>query len=177
VQRPAVKPQPVSQADPSRPSGPAAGGYGQCTTVPDALFGDPPRDPDYPAESLPHAIPSHGVNLNAVLFTAAGPGPHPTVLLLHGLPGNEQNIDLAQSVRRAGWNVLTLHYRGSWGSPGAFSFSHCLEDAAAAIEWLRAEGADRVPRVDPGRILVIGHSMASSQRASWLLTPSCWQRA
>jgi pimeloyl-ACP methyl ester carboxylesterase len=127
--------------------------------VPDALFVDPPSDPDYPAESLPLAIPSHGVNLNAVVFTAVGAGPHPNVLLLHGLPGNEQNIDLAQSLRRAGWNVLTLHYRGSWGSPGVFSFSHCLEDAAAAIEWLRKEGADRVPRIDPGRILVIGHSM------------------
>jgi pimeloyl-ACP methyl ester carboxylesterase len=55
--------------------------------------------------------------LNAVLYIAAGEGPHPNVLLLHGLPGNEQNIDLAQSMRRAGWNVLTFHYRGSWGGP------------------------------------------------------------
>lgn len=47
------------------------------------------------------------------MYMAAGAGPHPTVLLLHGLPGNEQNVDLAQSIRRAGWNVLTLHYRGS----------------------------------------------------------------
>ncbi|MFC3556442.1 alpha/beta hydrolase family protein, partial [Sphingomonas qilianensis] len=95
-----------------------------------ALSEDPPRDECAPAETLARAIPSHGVNLNAILYTAAGAGPHPTVLLLHGLPGNEQNVDLAQSLRRFGWNVLTLHYRGSWGGPGAFSFAHCVEDAA-----------------------------------------------
>jgi dipeptidyl aminopeptidase/acylaminoacyl peptidase len=80
-----------------------------------ALYRDPPVDTRSPPETLPQAIPSGGVNLNAVLYTARGPGPHPTMLLLHGLPGNEQNIDLAQAVRRAGWNVLTIHYRGSWG--------------------------------------------------------------
>ena len=56
-----------------------------------------------------------------------------TVVLLHGLPGNEQNLDLAQAIRRAGWNVLTLHYRGAWGSPGQFSLQHVLEDADAAV--------------------------------------------
>ena len=35
------------------------------------------------------------------------------MILFHGLPGNEQNLDLAQAIRRANWNVLTLHYRGS----------------------------------------------------------------
>jgi pimeloyl-ACP methyl ester carboxylesterase len=125
--------------------------------VSDALARDPPPDPIAPAQTLAEAIPSAGVNLNAVFYTAAGPGPHPTILLLHGLPGNEQNLDLAQSARRAGWNVLTLHYRGSWGSPGTFSFDHCLEDAKTAIEWLRA--GPRVHRVDPGRIVVVGHSM------------------
>lgn len=127
--------------------------------TPAALFRDPPRNRAHPAETLAQAIPSGGTNLNAILYTAAGTGPHPTVLLLHGLPGNEQNIDLAQSMRRAGWNVLTLHYRGSWGTPGPFSFEHCLEDAAAAIDWLadrvRAEGN----RVDTTRLVLMGHSM------------------
>jgi len=79
-------------------------------TVPAALFRDPPPDLAALAQTLPQAIPSHGVNLNAVLYVAGGSGPHPTVLLLHGLPGNEQNLDCAQTVRRAGWNVLTIHY-------------------------------------------------------------------
>lgn len=128
-------------------------------SLPAALIRDPPLDKVFPAQTLPKAIPSHGVNLNAVLYTAAGAGPHPTILLLHGLPGNEQNLDLAQSMRRAGWNVLTLHYRGSWGSPGAFSFTHCLEDAAAAVGWLRDPEAHRTSMIDMRQIVVIGHSM------------------
>ena len=124
-----------------------------------ALFRDPPQDRAHPAETRPTPISSGGVNLNAIFYTAAGAGPHPTVLLLHGLPGNEQNIDLAQVVRRAGWNVLTFHYRGSWGTPGSFSFEHCLEDAAAAVDWLMGAAADRALRIDPGRLVLIGHSM------------------
>ncbi|MEG3089356.1 alpha/beta hydrolase family protein [Sphingomonas sp. PB4P5] len=127
------------------------------TGLPAALYGDPPPSPHAPATTLAQAIPSGGHNLNALLYTAAGEGPHPTILLLHGLPGNEQNIDLAQSLRRAGWNVLTVHYRGSWGGPGQFSFEHCVEDAAAALDWLSRTGAGH--RIDPARILVIGHSM------------------
>lgn len=127
--------------------------------VTDALSQDPPTGNGAPAETLPQAIPSGGVNLNAVLYTAAGQGPHPTVLLLHGLPGNEQNTDLAQTMRRAGWNVLTIHYRGSWGGPGTFSFEHCLEDAAAALDWVRDKASDAALKLDARRTVVIGHSM------------------
>ena len=107
---------------------------------------------------LAFPLPSGGVAINAVLYTAAGAGLHPTVLLLHGFPGNEQNLDLAQAIRRAGWNVLTLHYRGAWGSPGAFSFHHVLEDTDAALTWLRSASA-RAAGVDGARIAVVGHSM------------------
>lgn len=124
-----------------------------------AITCDPPVHRSCPAQTLACAIPSGGVNLNAVLYTTAGAGPHPTILLLHGLPGNEQNVDLAQSMRRAGWNVLTFHYRGSWGSPGQFSFANCIEDATAALDWLRR--GDETPnlRIDPDSLVVIGHSM------------------
>jgi len=127
--------------------------------LPDALVRDPPQDRDHPAETLAQAIPSGGTNLNAVLYTAAGAGSSPTVLLLHGLPGNEQNVDLAQSVRRAGWNVLTLHYRGSWGTPGTFSFTRCLEDAEAAVDWLQGSARVEGHHVDGGRLVMMGHSM------------------
>jgi hypothetical protein len=34
----------------------------------------------------------------SVIYIASGAGPHPTVLMLHGFPGNEKNLDLAHSV-------------------------------------------------------------------------------
>lgn len=128
-------------------------------TVPDAIAHDPAPDKAHPAAMLAEAIPSHGDNLNAVFYAAAGAGRHPTVVLFHGLPGNEQNLDLAQAIRRDAWNVLTLHYRGSWGTPGAFSFTHCVEDGAAAVAWLRDPASPVAGRIDAKRIVVIGHSM------------------
>jgi pimeloyl-ACP methyl ester carboxylesterase len=104
-------------------------------------------------------LPSHGALLNALVYLAAGEGPHPTVILLHGFPGNEKNLDLAQAIRRAGWNVLFFNYRGSWGSPGDFSFTHCIEDAQAAVAWLRMPANAAHLRSDPKRIVLIGHSM------------------
>lgn len=104
--------------------------------------------------------------MNALFYLAGGPGPHPTIVLLHGRPGNEQNLDLAQAIRRAGWNVLTLHYRGAWGSPGVFSIAHVLEDADAAISLVRqTEIADKFD-IDSHRIVLGGHSMGGFASAA-----------
>ena len=104
-------------------------------------------------------IPSHDANVFGVFYRAAGGDTHPTVVLLHGLPGFEQNGDLAQTIRRAGWNVLIFHYRGSWASGGTFSFSNCVEDVQAVLDYLRA--ADNATRlgIDARRLALIGHSM------------------
>jgi uncharacterized protein len=113
----------------------------------------------YPASMQSFQIPSHGGLLNAFVYVAAGAGPHPVVVLLHGFPGNERNLDLAQDVRRAGWNVLYFDYRGSWGSVGDFSFTHGIEDTAAAIDYVRSPAMARILRLDPSRIVLLGHSM------------------
>jgi uncharacterized protein len=104
-------------------------------------------------------IPSHGALMNALVYVAAGAGPHPAVILLHGFPGNERNLDLAQDIRRAGWDVLYFNYRGSWGTPGDFSFAHGIEDTAAALAYLRQPDVAKKLRLDPTRIVLIGHSM------------------
>jgi pimeloyl-ACP methyl ester carboxylesterase len=80
-------------------------------------------------------------------------------VLLHGLPGNEKNLDLAQAVRRAGWNAITVNYRGSWGSPGQFRFDNTLEDAAALLAFLRDTANVRALSVDTTRIALAGHSL------------------
>jgi len=92
------------------------------------------------------------------------------MVLLHGLPGNEQNLDLAQAVRRAGWNVLTLHYRGSWGSPGRFSLAGAGEDVEAAMAYLRQPDTVAQYGVDLRRIVVAGHSMGGFFAARYAAT-------
>ncbi len=128
-------------------------------SIPKAIFQDPPPDPQFPARMEVIHVPSGGVEINGVVYVASGPGPHPTFVLFHGLPGNEKNLDLAQAVRRAGWNAVTINYRGSWGSPGRFSFAQNLEDADAVLAFVRDPEHARKLNIDPARIAIGGHSM------------------
>jgi len=128
-------------------------------SLPRAIYVDPPEDAHNPARLEILRIPSGGVELNGIAYIPSGAGPHPTVLLLHGMPGNEKNLDLAQSIRRAGWLVVAINYRGSWGSPGAFHFAQTLEDADAALAYLRAPANTARLGADPRRMAIVGHSV------------------
>lgn len=127
--------------------------------IPAAIFTDPPADPAHPPRMDVLHIPSGGVEINGVAYLAAGAEAHPTVVLLHGLPGNEKNLDLAQAIRRAGWNVVTFNYRGSWGSPGSFSFQGNLADAKAVLAYVRAPANAAKLRIDTKMLVIAGHSM------------------
>jgi uncharacterized protein len=128
-------------------------------SVPAAIYTDPPADPAHPASMVVLHIPTHGVSINGLLYTPPGAGPHPTLVICHGLPGNEKNLDLAQAVRRAGWNAVTFNYRGSWGSPGSFRFTQNLEDAEAVLAYLRDPANAQPLGVDANRMVLAGHSM------------------
>ena len=120
---------------------------------------DPPADATNPAAFAEVAVPSHGVQLLGTLYIAAGAGPHPTAIIYHGFPGFELNGDLAQVLRRAGYNVLIAHYRGSWGVAGSFSYQHAIEDADAEMAWVRSPEVAAKYHIDPSRIVVLGHSL------------------
>ncbi len=36
---------------------------------------------------------SHDARINGLMYLAAGSGPHPIAIFLHGYPGNERNLD------------------------------------------------------------------------------------
>lgn len=123
------------------------------------LFSDPPTTATPRARMEVLHVPSGGVEINAVAYLAAGPGPHPTIVICHGLPGNEKNLDLAQALRRAGWNAISFNYRGSWGSPGAYRFAQNPDDARAVLAHLRRADVAARLGIDTGRIVLAGHSM------------------
>lgn len=97
---------------------------------------------------------SAGCRLLGALHRAAGDERLPAVLLLHGIPGHEKNLDLAVELRDRGVHVLHIHYRGCWGSEGDYSLTHLLPDARTALEWLAAQ-----PFVDRARIALVGISL------------------
>src|SRR5207244_12469927 len=102
---------------------------------------------------------SGGSSLHGVPFCPRGAGPHPAVLLLHGRPGYERNVDRAQALRRLGRTAMVVHYRGAWGSGGSFSFANVLEDSAAALEHLRSPQMRERLRVDGAAVSIVGHSL------------------
>ncbi|MBV7272023.1 alpha/beta fold hydrolase [Clostridiaceae bacterium UIB06] len=126
----------------------------------EAINSDPLEiDREYPALLECFTLNSNECRLNCTLYIAQGRGPHPTIILFHGFPGYEKNFDLAQVFRRAGYNVMIFHYRGSWGSEGFYSVNNVLEDADAAIDFLRSEKCKKSYRVDSENIILIGHSL------------------
>ncbi len=127
--------------------------------APEPLSSDPARDDEHPPAIEELTLTSAGKRLPGHIYIANGPGPHPTVVLLHGFPGNEKNLDIAQALRRTGFNVLFFHYRGAWGAEGSYRITRQPDDVAAVLAYLRQpENAQRL-RVDPNRLSLLGHSL------------------
>lgn len=97
--------------------------------------------------------------LLGLVYLADGEGPHKTLLLLHGFPGNEKNLDIAQMLRRGGYNVLVFHYSGSWGSRGRYSFSQNYRDLQAVRKAISGEAFSRYHRIDRDNVYLAGHSV------------------
>ncbi|MEW6983916.1 alpha/beta hydrolase family protein [Colwelliaceae bacterium 6471] len=126
----------------------------------------------FPALSMPAGveeltIDSHGSRMSGFIYKAAGEGLHPTVLLLHGYPGNEKNLDVAQALRSKGWNVLFFHYRGAWGSEGDFSFLGAERDVQVVLDYMNAN-AQRLT-IDKNKISIVGHSMGGHMAIAGIL--------
>lgn len=114
-------------------------------------------DNSSPAGFIELAIPSGNAVMQGFIYKANGGQKHPTLLLLHGFPGNERNLDLAQVVRAHGWNVIYFNYRGSWGSGGQFSFKNCVQDVVNVVGFCK-KYQDSL-QIDPSNIVLFGHSM------------------
>jgi len=121
------------------------------------LATDPVPDKMFPPAIQELTILSDKSRMSGLIYQANGMGPHPTVVLLHGFPGNEKNLDIAQAVRRAGFNVVFFHYRGAWGSEGDFRQAQLADDTRAVLNFLR-DNATRY-RVNVQKLSLLGHSM------------------
>src|SRR5579859_1845897 len=97
--------------------------------------------------------------LVGVMYPAVGDGPRPALILLHGIPGSEKNLDMAYRLRDLGWHTLIPHFRGGWGSAGDYDMTSQPDDALAAVDFLLNMPADW--SVDPARIALLGYSLGS----------------
>jgi fermentation-respiration switch protein FrsA (DUF1100 family) len=81
-----------------------------------------------------------------------------TVLHLHGNAANIGNhLPLVAWLPAAGFNVLMLDYRGFGRSQGRPTLAGVVDDAAAALRYLRAR-----PDIDAQRLIVFGQSLGGA---------------
>jgi acetyl esterase/lipase len=103
------------------------------------------------------------------LWLPAGPGPHPTVLMVHGGCWQTEIADrrimnwIADDLRKRGIAVWNIDYRGvdrtGGGYPGTFA------DSAAAADSLRVHAGRH--KLDISPLVAVGHS-AGGHLALWL---------
>jgi pimeloyl-ACP methyl ester carboxylesterase len=127
----------------------------------DPVSMDPPvTEPGFPPMSMGFPIDVDGSPVQFWWWHPGGQGPNPTIVLLHGSPGQERNLDLARVLQRAGFNVAAFTHRGHWGSGGFMTPTNGLDDVAAVVNWIRACSDDPecpLP-IDPARIAYLAHS-------------------
>ncbi|WDE07913.1 alpha/beta fold hydrolase [Thalassomonas viridans] len=123
----------------------------------------------YPASIVELTIPSYGKRMSGLAYLAKGAGPHPTIVLLHGYPGNEKNLDVAQAMRSRGWTVIFFHYRGAWGSEGEFSFRGAERDVQQVLAYLRDGKNAADLRINRNNISLVGHSMGGHMAIAGIL--------
>jgi pimeloyl-ACP methyl ester carboxylesterase len=115
--------------------------------------------PALPADAERVAVPAPGGELAGVVYRADGAGSD-TYWMLH-LHGNADSafspwqVRHCEALRRAGFNVLEIDYRGFGPTPGRPSEVGMYDDSEAAYRELLRRG------VPPNRIILLGHSLGS----------------
>ena len=78
-----------------------------------------------------------GIHLKGKFYVSEVKGTIPTVILLHGFPGNEQDVlGIGKTLSENGINVLTFNYSGTHQSEGEFNFENTQKDIEAAFEFI-----------------------------------------
>ena len=127
-------------------------------SVQNEAFEDFINDSNFPAFNEEMTINIKGDSVAGYAFIANGEQPKETIIMLHGLPGNDNQFDIAQSLRRSNRNVIHFNYRGSWGSQGDFLYSNSLVDVDEVIKFLSIpENAKRL-RIDTNAFVILGRS-------------------
>ena len=100
-----------------------------------------------------------GVLLKGKFYISEGIGKFPTVILLHGFPGNEIDVlDIGSQLSELGINALTFNYSGTHQSQGHFNFENTQKDIKAVFEFIRKSENIRKHKIDTDHIFLGGYS-------------------
>ena len=98
-----------------------------------------------------------GVPLTVIRSVAADPEPRPGAVVAHGFAGSARLMyAFGDTLARNGYVVVLPDFRGHGGSRQRLDIDALPADLDTAARFLRAQ-----PGVDPGAIVLIGHSMGA----------------
>ena len=102
---------------------------------------------------------SNGNKLNAQFYTTNDKY-SPTLVLVHGFPGNNQSpLGLAEKLNAAGIKILVFNYQGSFSSEGFFNNRNSIHDIVVAVNFLKQEKVIHQFDIDTSKIVLCGYSL------------------
>lgn len=106
---------------------------------------------------------NNGLKLDAKIYVAEKSNKAPSVILLHGFPGNQSSpLGLAERLNSAGFNILVFNYQGSYLSEGNFSFDNSIDNVSAAFNFLTDPENQTKYKIDTSKIVVCGYSFGGT---------------
>lgn len=116
-------------------------------------------------------VNSNGIRLATSLFVPPWSGPHPGLVLCHGMPAtpqvggvvsssSEKDIEypaLAELCAWEGFATVIFNFRGTGQSEGNFHHLGWASDLDAILSWFIER-----PELDPGRIVLLGSSLGAA---------------
>jgi len=92
----------------------------------------------------------------------------PSLILLHGFPGNETDVlGLGSKISQAGINVLTFNYGGTYQSGGEWNFENTQQDIRATYNFLHQPENMVQYNIDTSRIYLGGWSFGGGMALTY----------
>jgi hypothetical protein len=114
------------------------------------------------------SFPSQGHSLKGKFFPANSGTAQPTIILLHGFPGNETDVlGLGKSISESGFNVLVFNYSGTHCSEGIFALETVLSDIKSAFDYLREPESVAKFRIDSTKPVLGGYSFGGGMALTY----------
>lgn len=102
---------------------------------------------------------SNGNKLNAHIYLSETDYSSPTLILMHGYPGGENDpLGLGKRLSTLGITVLVFNYQGTWSSEGEFNFKSSIQILDNTLLFLRQKDNIEKFHIDTTNITVGGYS-------------------
>ena len=111
------------------------------------------------SKPIPITFNSEGSKIQGIFYPANINKLSPTVILLHGSPGNDKEpLGLGTKMMQEGINALAFNYRGTWSSEGLYSPKNSLQDVNSVIAFLLSPNTINEFSIDTTNLFIAGYS-------------------